>query len=111
MLQDNLARLKAAHDAAGRALEIVEVEQPRPQFDADGRRLALSYVNFYMPNGGIVMPAFEDGAADKRAFDVMARPSSARDRADPGDRARYGGGGIHSTCLPQPTGDVRPIAL
>lgn len=112
VLQDNLARLKAAHDAAGRALEIVEVEQPRPQFDADGRRLALSYVNFYMPNGGIVMPAFEDGAADKRAFDVMARLFSKREIVQiPAIELAYGGGGIHSTCLPQPTGDaVKPIA-
>ena len=106
VLQDNLARLKAAHDANGRELEVVEVEQPRPQYDADGRRLALSYVNFYMPNGGIVLPAFEDGAADKRAFDIMTRLFPKREVVQiPAIELAYGGGGIHSACLPQPAGE------
>jgi agmatine deiminase len=104
-LSDNLARLKAAKDAAGRNLEIVEVEQPRPLFDAEGRRLALSYVNFYLPNGGVVLPAFEDGAADKRAFDIIAKLYPKREPIQlPAFELAYAGGGIHSLCLPQPVG-------
>ena len=45
---------------------LVEMEgsAPRPA----GTRLAASYINFYLPNGGVVMPAFggEAEEADKR---------------------------------------------
>jgi agmatine deiminase len=105
VLVDNLARLKASKDAAGRELEIVEIEQPRPQFDADGRRLALSYVNFYLPNGAVIIPAYEDGAADKRAFDTISKCFPKREAIQiPAVELAYGGGGIHSICLPQPAG-------
>jgi agmatine deiminase len=109
VLTDNLARLKAAKDAAGRTLEIVEIEQPRPQFDAEGRRLALSYVNFYLPNGGLILPAYEDGAADKRAFDLAAKLYPKREVIQlPAVELAFGGGGIHSICLPQPVGKAAP---
>jgi agmatine deiminase len=107
VLSDNLARLKAAKDAAGRELEVIEVEQPRPQFDAEGRRLALSYVNFYLPNNAVILPAYEDGAADKRAFDTISKLFPKREAIQlPAIELAYGGGGIHSICLPQPAGTV-----
>ncbi|MBL8707665.1 MAG: agmatine deiminase family protein, partial [Rhodospirillaceae bacterium] len=104
---DNLARLRATRDASGRELEIVEIEQPRPQFDAEGRRLAMSYVNFYLPNGAVILPAFEDGAADKRAFDILTRLYPKREVVQlPAIELAHGGGGFHSICLPQPGGNV-----
>ena len=69
--QENLARLRAATDARGRALEVVELPLPaRPE--SRGRRLSPCYVNFYVANGGVVMPAFGD-PADDAARDVLAR--------------------------------------
>ena len=47
----------------------------RPEFR--GRRLSPSYVNFYVANGGVVMPAFGD-PADDAARDVLARLFPAR---------------------------------
>ncbi|AJI51393.1 porphyromonas-type peptidyl-arginine deiminase family protein [Francisella tularensis subsp. holarctica] len=38
---------------------IVEIPQPRAQYFA-GERLALSYLNFYIVNNAIIMPAFGD---------------------------------------------------
>jgi agmatine deiminase len=111
VLTDNLARLKAAKDAAGRELEVIEVEQPRPQFDAEGRRLALSYVNFYLPNNAVLVPAYEDGAADKRAFDTIAKLFPKREAIQlPAIELAYGGGGLHSICLPQPAGNAASVA-
>jgi agmatine deiminase len=70
-VHENLARLRAATDARGRALEVVELPMPaRPEFR--GRRLSPSYVNFYLANGGVVLPAFGDPADDK-AQAVLAR--------------------------------------
>ncbi len=70
-LQENLARLRAATDAKGRALEVVELPMPARPESGDGR-LSPSYVNFYIANGAVVMPAFGD-PADKIAHDVVAR--------------------------------------
>jgi agmatine deiminase len=70
-IQENLERLRAATDARGRALEVVELPMPaRPEYR--GRRLSPSYVNFYLANGGVVMPAFGD-PADAAARDVLRR--------------------------------------
>jgi agmatine deiminase len=70
-VQENLERLRAATDAAGRAIEVVELPMPaRPE--SRGTRLSPSYVNFYVANGGVVMPAFGD-PADRTARDVVAR--------------------------------------
>jgi agmatine deiminase len=107
ILADNIQRLKAARNAKGQQLEVVEVEQPRPLFDPEGRRLALSYTNFYMPNDGIVMPAFDDNAADRKAFDVMTRLFPKREIVQiPALELAYGGGGIHAFTLPQPVGTI-----
>jgi agmatine deiminase len=107
ILTENIQRLKAARNAKGQQLEVVEVEQPRPLFDPEGRRLALSYVNFYMPNDGIVMPAFDDTAADRKAFDVMSRLFPKREVVQiPALELAYGGGGIHAFTLPQPVGSI-----
>ncbi len=107
ILTDNIQRLKAARNAKGQSLEVVDVEQPRPLFDPDGRRLALSYVNLYMPNDGIVMPAFDDGATDRKAFDAMSKLFPKREIVQiPALELAYGGGGIHSFTLPQPVGSI-----
>src|SRR3546814_1127534 len=71
ILADNLVRLKKARDARGRALEVIELPQPREARHLDGERLALSYVNYYIANGGIVMPSFDD-ANDDKARDIVA---------------------------------------
>ena len=76
-LQDNLRRLRAATDARGRALEIVELPQPaRPEY-GDGR-LSPSYVNFYVADGGVVMPGFGD-PRDEEARAIVARLFPGRD--------------------------------
>jgi len=37
----------------------------------EGHRLAASYVNFFIANGGIIAPAFGDLVADKAAEEVL----------------------------------------
>jgi len=103
-LSENLARLKAARDAKGRPLEIVEIEQPARRMLADGRRASLSYINFYLANGGIIMPAFED-PQDKRAYDILHRVFADRQIVQvPASDIVQGGGGIHCITQQQPAG-------
>ena len=58
-MRENLKKLKSSTDAVGRPIEVIEVEQPARREGKDGR-MALSYINFYLPNNGLVAPAFDD---------------------------------------------------
>lgn len=70
--QQNLDVLTHAKDAQGRPLRVIEVEQPPAHFDHD-ERLALSYINFYLVNGGLILPVFGGDAAetDRKAAETM----------------------------------------
>ncbi|SRR5579885_270018 len=98
--QEVIRRLRQAHDAQGRAIEVVEVAQPaKIERDWRGRPLAWSYINFYLPNGGLVMPAFDD-RNDEKARMVLADCFPGRDilQVEALDIVQ-GGGGIH--CITQ----------
>ena len=101
-LQDNLARIKGESDAQGRALEVIEIEQPAARWHPDGRRLCTSYVNFYLPNGAVLVPTFDD-PMDEPAFDAIAAafPDRQALQSDVGDLLE-GGGGIHRITQQQP---------
>jgi agmatine deiminase len=102
ILADNLARLKKARDARGRALEVVELPLPREPRHVGGQRLALSYVNYYIANGGIVMPSFGD-AHDALAREIVARAfPDRRVMQVPAGDVLVGGGGIHCITQQQP---------
>jgi len=97
---DVLFRLNQAHDADGRRIRIVELPQPvKERHDWQGRLLQASYVNFYLPNGAVVMPAFDD-PNDEKARAVLADCFPGRDilQIDALDIVE-GGGGIH--CITQ----------
>jgi agmatine deiminase len=107
-LKDNLARLRGATDAQGRTLEVIEIEQPRPRYFADGRRMALSYINFYVANDAVIVPAFED-PQDARAFEIISRAFPGREGVQvPALDIVYGGGGIHCITQQQPVGPPAP---
>jgi agmatine deiminase len=99
-VQDAKARLKAACDAEGRALEIIPLPQPKKQRQGwFGRPLQMSYVNFYLANGAVVMPAFGD-AHDEGARLILGQCFPGRDimQIEALDIVQ-GGGGIH--CITQ----------
>lgn len=70
--KENLQILRNATDASGRKLEIIEIPQPPARYYRE-ERLTLSYLNFYMVNGGIILPVFggEAEKADKRAEEIL----------------------------------------
>jgi agmatine deiminase len=69
-LQDNLSRLRLARDQDGQPLSVVELPMPRPVV-FEGQRLPASYANFYIANGLVLVPTFND-PADRRALDTLA---------------------------------------
>ncbi len=66
-LQDNLRRLRSS----SQKLDVVELPMPRPII-FKGRRLPASYANFYIANGLVVVPVFND-PNDRIALDILAR--------------------------------------
>jgi len=58
-LHANLGRLKNARTSDGQKLEIVEIPMPRPVV-FEGRQLPASYANFYIANGAVLAPVFND---------------------------------------------------
>jgi agmatine deiminase len=69
-LRENIRRLRAATDQDGKPLAIVELPMPAPVI-FEGRRLPASYANFYIANGLVLVPVFND-ANDRIALDVLA---------------------------------------
>lgn len=98
-LAANLAVLEGATDAMGRRLEVIPIRAPRVRPRQGGRRQTLSYVNLYIANGGVVMPAFHD-PADRAAYDTVAAafPDRTVVQLEVSDLL-WGGGGIH--CITQ----------
>jgi agmatine deiminase len=114
--KDALERLLAARDARDRRLRVHKIPSPGPLYmtrreasgvqrkrgshaRVAGWRLAGSYVNFYLANGGLVMPLLDPGT-DRAAARVLKRLFPNRKLV--GVAAReilLGGGNIH--CITQ----------
>lgn len=69
-LQENLELLRAMTDLEGRPLDIGVLPMPAPVV-FDGQRLPASYANFYIANGQVLVPTFND-PADRLALNVLA---------------------------------------
>src|SRR5215472_8602724 len=58
-LQENLALLKTMKDQDGHPLHVETLPMPKPVY-FDGQRLPASYANFYIANGVVIAPTFND---------------------------------------------------
>ena len=72
---DNLERLEAI--AAEASLRIVKLPYPRPVV-MEGQRLPASYANFYVANGVVLVPTFND-AMDRVALNIIAEEFPSRE--------------------------------
>lgn len=101
-LERNLETLEAATDAQGRPLEVTLLPLPKPKKRADGRLLTMTYINFYVCNGAVIVPMFED-PADSTAEKIIAQAFPDREVvALDATALLQGGGGIHCITLQQP---------
>ena len=118
---DAYERLSAATDAQGRKLEVHKIHQPTPilisaeeaagvdvvegtQPRREGDRMAASYVNFYIGNSVIALPAFGD-PMDDAAAETLRKLFPGRHVAQvPAREILLGGGNIHCITQQQPVG-------
>lgn len=116
-----LTILSDATDARGRKLQIIKLHVPGPLYMTEeeaaglnqdgeakprlaGTRLAASYVNFYIANGGIITPQFGDKKWDGEAVRVLSQAFPNYEVVGI-ERAReivLGGGNIHCITQQQP---------
>ena len=75
-LAENLDRLHAARDREGRPFRIVTLPCPDPVV-FEGQRLPASYANFYIANGTVLVPTFND-SSDRIALNTVAALFPAR---------------------------------
>jgi agmatine deiminase len=75
-LKENLALLREMRDQDGLALRVEKLPMPEPVF-FDGQRLPASYANFYIANGLVLMPTFND-PNDRAALNKLAQLFSDR---------------------------------
>lgn len=105
-LQDNLARLRRATDQDGRRLTVVPLPMPGPVFSrAAALRLPASYANFYIANGLVIVPTY-DQPNDQRALDILQNLFPGRRVLGlPCTDLVLGLGAIHCVTLQQPVAD------
>lgn len=97
---DHAPVMEAKRRLIAAGLEVLEMVQPRKiRHDRRGRILPASYVNFYLCNGGLVMPAFDDPHDEEaRALLAGCFPQCEIIMVPAWDIVA-GGGGIH--CITQ----------
>ncbi len=105
-LRDNLRRLRAARDQDGKSLNIVELPMPGPVVFEE-RRLPASYANFYIANGVVLAPVFND-PNDRIALNTLAALFPTRQVVPiySGDLV-WGLGTMHCMTQQQPSDMIR----
>jgi len=100
-LHANLGRLKNARTSDGKKLEIIEIPMPRPVIFED-RQLPASYANFYIANGTVLVPVFND-PNDRIALNTLAQLFPTRETVPiySGDLI-WGFGALHCMTQQQP---------
>lgn len=120
---DAYQRLRETVDARGRHLEVHKIHQPGPLYITkeesqgvdivettasrrEGKRMPASYINFYLPNGGVVVPTFDD-PYDALALEAFARLFPGRKVVPvPAREILLGGGNIHCITQQMPAGKI-----
>jgi agmatine deiminase len=100
-LQENYERLQGATDQDGRKLSIISLPSPAPVYSG-GLRLPASYANFYIANGAVLVPLFED-ANDGKAMGILKELFPRREVIGlPCNAVVAGLGAIHCVTQQQP---------
>ncbi len=101
-LRANFEAVTAGQNSAGQNLEPIPLFMPQPKF-IDDNRLPACYCNYYLANGAVIVPTFED-PADDAAMQLLQ--NCYPDRAIVGVDAIeliWGLGAFHCMTQQQPT--------
>ena len=101
ILAQNRAVLESQTDAKGRKLQIIELPEAADA-TVTSDVFCRSYINFYLPNGGLILPVYGI-ASDAVAIEIVSKAFPARQvvTIDVNEIAP-GGGSIHCITQEQP---------
>jgi agmatine deiminase len=101
--QTTRAALQREQTTADRPYRFVTLSQPSQRPSGATDDFLSSYVNYYVCNGGVVMPKFGDRAVDAAARSALASAYPDREiTALRIDAIASGGGGIHCSTQQEP---------
>jgi agmatine deiminase len=107
VLEENFERLRDMRTHDGERLEVIRIPMPSPLY-CDGQRLPASYANFYICNGAVLVPTFND-PMDRTALGILGE--LFRQREVVGIHAVdlvWGLGTIHCVTQQQPARSTQP---
>jgi len=100
-LRENLELLQQTDSVTGEGLKVIPLPLPQP-VEHEGQRLPASYCNFYIANGGIIVPQFDD-PHDQLAREILQTCFPEREVIGlPARQLVWGLGTIHCLTQQQP---------
>ncbi len=116
VMNRNLEKLRSFTDADGQPFEIVTLALPKNRLELsgdlarseglDGDRLAATYCNFYIINGAVIVPVYDD-PNDDRALEILRGLFPERQVIGLSSRGIItGGGSFHCVTQQQPAGQI-----
>lgn len=105
-MQENLEILKKARQPNGQPYHLIELPLPRQKRYVLDERLPMTYANFYIGNGFVVMPTYNE-PNDQRAQNILQHTFSSHKVIPlPSLGIIAGGGSFHCVTQQQPAGDI-----
>jgi agmatine deiminase len=105
-LRRNLERLQQLTSSDGAPYRVVPLPLPKQPVLLEGERVAASYANFYIGNGFVMVPMYND-ENDQRALDILAPFFPGRKVIGlPSSHIATGGGSFHCITQQRPMGEV-----
>ncbi len=103
-MQLNLERLRSLRDHEGEPYRIVQLPLPARRMELDGVRLPLTYANFYIGNGFVAVPTYQD-ENDAQALAILSDLFPGRQVIGANATGLItGGGAFHCVTQQQPAG-------
>lgn len=105
-MQANLEALLALRAPDGTPYRVIELPLPETVLRLGGKRLPLTYANFYIGNGFVLVPLYDD-INDERALDILRPLFPGRRVTGLSAKALItGGGAFHCVTQQQPAGAI-----
>jgi len=105
-MKQNLEILKKATDVSGNFFNLVPLILPKNKMKIEGKRLPCTYANFYIGNGFVVVPTYDD-PNDANALKTLE--TVFPEHKVIGLKSKYiisGGGSFHCVTQQQPAGQI-----